>query len=893
MSKKRRVFHVARELSISNEAVIDYLSKHDKSVKSQMSAVSEELYEEICKQYNKGMAVAEPGQQDFRQQLKEKQILEEMRRTKAREELEERIRFATKLAEERPQKIAEAKREAEELKKKVAHAFDEKPVEGTEEEPSMVDIISKAKKKIDLEKKTHDDTPDAVAQPIGDKVSAETPAPAPKLPTKPSAKGEKAKEKGAKAEVPAESVGKAGGAADKPAEPVVGKKEVVRKDGKAKSSEKSEQTKKPETSGDKKLGKGKRKGKKKKKREISEAEIQASIKKTFASMEEVKSKRRHKKSKDADGELEEEETSVLKVSEFISVAELADYMEVEPADVIRACLELGMMVSINQRLDMVAIEAVADEFGFTVEKIQEYGSEILDKYQETDEDLKLAVGRSPVVTIMGHVDHGKTSLLDFIRKSSIISGEAGGITQHIGAYSVSVGERLITFLDTPGHEAFTAMRARGAQVTDIVILIVAADDGVRPQTIEAINHALAASVPIVVAINKIDKPGVNPDAVKQQLSDHGVLVEEWGGKYQCLNLSAKTGEGVERLLELILLEAEMLELKANPDRHARGIIIESRLDKGKGPVGTVLIQSGTLKVGDLFVAGNFSGKVRAMYNERKKKIRTAPPATPVQVIGFDGVPQAGDSFVVMDNEREVREISNKRKQLKREQDFRRQHHLTLDQISQQIKHGQVKELNVILKADVDGSNEALSDALMKLSTDEVSVNVIHKAVGGISESDVLLASASQAVIIGFNVRPTVQARELAKKEEIDIRLYDIIYAVVEDVRSALEGMLEPEVTDELTATIEVRETFKVPKVGTIAGSYVVSGKASRSDLTRVYRDDKLIHETKISSLKRFKEDVREVASGFECGLGLEGFDDIKVGDIIETYKKVETARKLS
>jgi len=599
-----------------------------------------------------------------------------------------------------------------------------------------------------------------------------------------------------------------------------------------------------------------------------------------------------KKAKDIDGDEVEETGDIIRVSEFISAAELADHLDVEPGEVITKCLELGMMVSINQRLDMDTIEAVADEFGYGVEMIQEYGSEIVDKYEESEEDAESAVPRPPVVTIMGHVDHGKTSLLYYIRKSNIIAGEAGGITQHIGAYEVSINGKAITFLDTPGHEAFTAMRARGAQITDLVVLIVAADDGVQPQTVEAINHALAAKVPIVVALNKIDKTNANPDLVKQQLSDNNVLIEEWGGKYQCVEVSAKSGQGMDKILDSILLEAEILELKANPNRTARGIIIESKLDKGKGPVATVLVQTGTLGVGDLFIAGHYSGKVRAMFDERKKKVTKAPPSTPIQVVGFEGVPQAGDSFLVMETEREVREISSKRQQLKREQDFRRTTHISLDQIAQRIREGAVKELNIILKADVDGSIEALTDSLVKLSNEEVSVNFIHKAVGGISESDVLLATASQAIIIGFHVRPTVQARELAKKDEIDIRLYDIIYNAVEDVKAALEGLLDPEISEEQAATIEVREVFKVPKIGKIAGCYVLSGKVSRNDLIKVYRQDKLLNDTKISSLRRFKEDVKEVASGFECGIGLEGFDDIKNGDIFETYIEVKTARTL-
>ncbi|MFQ5648486.1 MAG: translation initiation factor IF-2 [bacterium] len=841
--------------------------------------------------------------------MREKQVLEELRRNKARMELEERIRFATQLAEQRPHRLRKAKEEEqkrldeqERKASELAHLSPETlakkeladkeltgdvpatrlPVSDQEKEPpqeelSVVELISKAKKEIDQQKKAEAKKEDG--KPGTKKKVEEKPKDAEAKPdqtTTISAAAEtKAKDKispeaaAAEKAVPTESGPKRG-------EKAVADETGVKP--------------KPEAQEDKTKRKGK--GKKKRKRKISEEEIQESIKQTLAAMDEVKPKRRRKRTRDSGVEAPEDQDSIIKVSEFISVAELADLLGIDAGQVITKCLELGVMVSINQRLTIDTIEAVADEFGFVTEKIEEYGAEIIDRYGDTDDDLAAAVTRPPVVTIMGHVDHGKTSLLDFVRNSSIISGESGGITQHIGAYEVSVNGKEITFLDTPGHEAFTAMRARGAQATDLVVLIVAADDGVQPQTIEAISHALAAHVPIVVAINKIDKPSANPDVIKKQLAEHNILIEEWGGKYQCVEMSAKTGQGVDRLLDLILLEAEVLELKANRDRTARGVIIEAKLDKGKGAVGTVLVQSGTLRVGNLFVAGHRSGKVRAMYDERSRKVSAAPPSTPVQVIGFDGVPQAGDNFVVLTTEREVREISTKRQQLRREQEFRTQRHLTLDQIAEQIQQGKIKELNIILKADVDGSIEALSDALMKLSNAEVSVKVIHKAVGGISESDILLASASNAIIIGFHVRPTIQARELAKQEEIDIRLYDIIYSAVEEVKAALEGMLDPEITEELTSTIEVRETFKVPKIGTIAGSYVVSGKASRNDFTRVYRNDKLIQETKISSLKRFKEDVREVSSGFECGINLDDFDDIKVGDIIETYRKVETARTL-
>ena len=870
MSKKRRVFQVAREFSLSNEAVIDFLVKLDKSVHTQMSSVSDDLYDEICKKYNVDESAVETPQ-DFRKQLKEKQVLEELRRNKARLELEERLRFATQLAEEKPERAKKAavakkaKEEAVALKKemkKMVEVVEETP-ESIPEEISVVELISKAKKEIDKE--------NAAAGKVEKKSSNKKVA---KDSDEIKEKQEKESKKKGKSLPEVEVV------------------EAEKEDGTLDDKQKKGEVKDGVTTAGTEKDKGKRKGKKRKRPKISEEEIQESIKQTLAAMDEAKPKRRKKKSKDGEDEVVEETGDIIRVNEFISAAELADHLDVEPGEVITKCLELGMMVSINQRLDVETIEAVADEFGYEVEMIQEYGSEIVDKYEESDDDAESAVPRPPVVTIMGHVDHGKTSLLDYIRKSNIIAGEAGGITQHIGAYEVSVNGKAITFLDTPGHEAFTAMRARGAQITDLVVLIVAADDGVQPQTVEAINHARAAKVPIVVALNKIDKTNANPNLVKQQLSDNNVLIEEWGGKCQCAEVSAKSGQGMDKILDSILLEAEILELKANPNRTARGIIIESKLDKGKGPVATVLVQTGTLAVGDLFIAGHYSGKVRAMFDERKKKVTKAPPSTPIQVVGFDGVPQAGDSFLVMETEREVREISSKRQQLKREQDFRRTTHISLDQIAKRIREGAVKELNIILKADVDGSIEALTDSLVKLSNKEVSVSFIHKAVGGISESDVLLATASQAIIIGFHVRPTVQARQLAKKDEIDIRLYDIIYAVVEDVKAALEGLLDPEISEEQAATIEVREVFKVPKIGKIAGCYVLSGKVARTDLIKIYRQDKLLNDTKISSLRRFKEDVKEVASGFECGIGLEGFDDIKNGDIFETYIEVKTARTL-
>ena len=640
------------------------------------------------------------------------------------------------------------------------------------------------------------------------------------------------------------------------------------------------------------LGRKKKKGKKKRRPTFNEEEIKENIRQTMASIDDAGKTRRKKKRVSAEDEVEIEEVPVIRVSEFMSIAELANLMNVEPSELIMKCMELGMMVSINQRLDMDSITLLSAEYGYEVESLSEFGNDILDELEVPEDDIEELVSRAPVVTIMGHVDHGKTSLLDYIRQSNIISGEAGGITQHIGAYEVSVNGKAITFLDTPGHEAFTAMRARGAQVTDIVVLIVAADDGVMPQTIEAISHAKAAGVPIVAAINKIDKPNANPDMIRSKLADHGVLVEEWGGKYQAVDISAKTGQNVDHLLDLILLEAEMLDLKANPERKARGVIIESRLDKGKGIVATVLVQTGTLVVGEPFVSGAYNGKVRSMFDERGKRVKAAGPSVPVMVLGFNGLPQAGDSLIVLDSEKDTKEISQKRQQLQREHERWQNRPRSLDEISKQIQKGQIQQLSVILKADVDGSLEAITDSILNLSTSEVAVNVILKGVGAISESDVLLASASGAIIIGFNVRPTTKARELASKESVDIRKYEVIYDIVSDVKSALEGFLEPTISEELVGTAEVRQVFKVPKVGVIAGCYITNGKFTRNDIIKLYRDDRLIHDGKLSSLKRFKEDAKEVNSGFECGIGIAGYDDIKVNDIVESYKIVETKRTL-
>jgi translation initiation factor IF-2 len=589
-----------------------------------------------------------------------------------------------------------------------------------------------------------------------------------------------------------------------------------------------------------------------------------------------------------EAEQERINSEIIKITEFVTVNDLANMMDVPVTKVIGTCMSLGLMVSINQRLDAETINFVADEFGFKTEYVSVEVSEKINEVEDKPEDL---IPRAPIVTVMGHVDHGKTSLLDYIRKANVIAGEAGGITQHIGAYNVTLENgQHITFLDTPGHEAFTAMRARGAQITDVAIIIVAADDSIMPQTVEAIQHASAAGVPIVFAINKIDKPTANPDKIKEALAGMNYLVEEWGGKYQSQDISAKKGTGVNELLEKVLLEAEMLELKANPNKNAVGSIIESSLDKGRGYLATVLVEGGTLRQGDVLVAGTHHGRVKAMFNERNQRVKEVRPGEPVLLLGLNGAPQAGEKFNVMDTEQEAREIANKREQLKREQDTRTHKHITLDELGRRIALGNFQELNVIVKGDVDGSIEALSDSLIKLSTPEIQVNVIRKAVGAISESDVLLAAASNAIIVGFQVRPSVEARRLAEKEEVDIRLYSIIYDAIEQLKDAMEGMLSPEIKEEVTATLEVLNIFKISKVGTVAGCLVREGKVKRSNKVRLIRDGIVVHTGELGSLKRMKDDVKEVGTGFECGLNIDRFNDVRVGDFIETYEEIEVKR---
>ena len=653
-------------------------------------------------------------------------------------------------------------------------------------------------------------------------------------------------------------------------------------------------------SGNQNKGKGRRNQPVVEKQELSDEEIQKQIKETLEKLTSGKKNKGAKIRRDKRAERREkeeladmqaaEESKVLKVTEFVTVTELANMMEVSVNDVIGSLMGVGVMVTMNQRLDAEMLEMVAEEFGFSVNFVDEEVTETFQEEEDKEEDLK---PRSPIVTVMGHVDHGKTSLLDYIRKANVIAGEAGGITQHIGAYSVQVHTgQTITFLDTPGHEAFTAMRARGAQVTDIAIIVVAADDAVMPQTKEAISHAQAAGVPIVFAINKVDREVANPDKIKEQLAQLNLLVEDWGGQIQSMDISAKTGLNVEELLDKVLLEAEMLDLKANPDKNASGTVVEASLDKGRGYMCTALIQSGTMKLGDYILAGQYSGKVKAMLDERGNRIKVAGPSAPVNLLGLDGAPTSGDRFIVMDDEKEAKQIAAKRLQLQREQSVRSQKKMTLEEIGRRLQVGDFKELNIILKGDVDGSVEALSDSLQKLTTEEIQVNIIHKGVGQISESDILLATASDAIVVGFQVRPSAQARKLAEKEEVEIRMYSIIYDAINEVKDAMEGMLSAEMKEEVKGAAEIRETFKISKIGTIAGCMVTEGLIERNHDVRVIRDGVVVYTGKLGSLKRFKDDAKEVRQGFECGLNIENFNDIKVGDIVEAYEMVEVKRTL-
>lgn len=878
LEKKKKIYKVATELNLSHETLIEFLRKKGHEVKSHMSTVDSDMMRDILVHFKRDKDVAERHQRK----------IQELRET--RKKVEKKVEDPGELVAHPVAAPEEPPRKVEEAPPRPLTIEPARPVAPVE--PEHLEVPEAAEQ----------ETVPVVTEEARQEPPIETPKPEKKHVLSPLEKGRQTR-MGLTIKGKIDLSPKKKAAPAKPAqvgpEPVVETDETARKRKKKKKiREDVPEVGAPETDD---LDRKKKKKKKLRHKEISQTEVQDAIRRTFAAMDDAplvgrsilrKRKRREREEEEARlQEAAQREAGILRVTEFLSVNDLANLMRVNVADVIKKCMELGIMVSINQRLDKDTITLVADEFGYQIDFYTELTEE--EVLEDTPDLPEHMVRRPPVVTIMGHVDHGKTSLLDYIRRSNVVAGEAGGITQHIGAYEVTAPNgSKITFLDTPGHEAFTAMRARGAQITDLVVLVVAADDSVMPQTLEAISHAQAAAVPIIIAINKIDKADANPDRIRQQLSEKNILVEEWGGKYQSVELSARTGKNVDLLLEKIALEAEVLDLKANPDRLARGTIIEAQLDKGKGITATVLVQKGTLRVGDPFLAGIYSGKVRAMFDERGNRVEEAGPSTPVQITGLDGFPQAGDPFLATATDREAREVSLRRQQLKREQDFRQVRLTTLDDISRQIKEGQVKELAVIVKGDVDGSVEALSDSLMKIEHKEVKVNVIHSGVGTISESDIMLATASEAVIIGFRVRPNLNARRLAEKEKVDIRTYNIIYDAINDVRNALEGMLAPEQKEEITGTVDVREVFKVPKVGNIAGCYVQDGKIQRNNKVRLLRDGIQVFEGGISSLKRFKDDVREVEAGFECGIGLEGYNDVKVGDVIEAFRIVESKRKL-
>lgn len=905
VEKKKKIYKLATELNLSHETLIEFLRKKGHTVKSHMSSVDDDMMKDILVHFKKEKDVAEKHQRKIQE-----------------------IRESKKKTEKKPEEHLEAPVAAppsgppEELQPVVQEVEVTEPEPAAEVAPPVSVEAAPAMPETPQENEPVEELPPEPL-PVEAKELLQPEPVAPSEPAPPVRPGKEEMlsplEKERKARVGLTIKGKmdlktarppVSAKRGKPAPPakapVVPVPSVVEAEDLHKKKKKKKKVREdavePSKIGEPEVADKKKKKKKKlRHKDVDQAEVQDAIRRTFAAMDDapvstraVYKKRKRKEREEEEQRLQEEaqrQEGILRVTEFVSVNDLANLMRVNVADVIKKCMELGIMVSINQRLDKDTITLVADEFGYQVNFYSEITEEdVLDVKEDEPEEL---LRRPPVVTIMGHVDHGKTSLLDYIRRANVVAGESGGITQHIGAYEVTTQNGShITFLDTPGHEAFTAMRARGAQITDIVVLVVAADDSVMPQTQEAISHAQAAGVPIIIAINKIDKPESNPDRIRQQLAERNILVEEWGGKYQCVEISARTGKNVDVLLEKIGLEADVLDLKANPNRLAYGTIVEAQLDKGKGITATVLVQKGTLRIGDPFLAGIYSGKVRAMFDERGNRLEAAAPSTPVQLTGLDGFPQAGDTFVVTETDREAREISLKRQQLKREQDFRQIRLTTLDDISQQIKEGQVKELAVIVKGDVDGSVEALSDSLMKIAHKEVKLNVIHSGVGMISESDIILAAASGAVIIGFRVRPNLNARRLAEKEKVDIRTYNIIYDAIDDIHNALEGMLAPEKKEEIVGTVDVRDVFKVPKVGNIAGCHVLEGKIMRNNRVRLVRDGIQVFEGGISSLKRFKDDVREVEAGFECGIGLENFNDIKVGDTIEAFKIVEAKRKL-
>jgi len=927
-NNKHRISKVAAELNVSWKSLIEYLDKKGFEVDNKMTAkISQEMYEILQEEYQSDREAKEESQALEINIRKDSETLS-AKTIKPKKKKEAEFTESLLIKDTGLSHPVGKEEEGQDAQQPEAEApAEEKQPEVKEEAP--VEETPEAKKEEPAEKEVKEEkAPEAEKETKGLKVLGKIELTDEKKPKAKKKEEEAPKEEAPKEEAPAEEP-VAEKTEDKPEEDTT---EVVetkyeKLDGltiKGKIELPDPPKKKPVASSEGTPGeRQKRKRTKKKvdptrpprkqhsrheeeKAEITEKEIQDKIKATLAKLSgkkgakhggNIRSKMRrqrrdeHQKIREEEAMQKELESKVLRVTEFVTANELASLMDVSVNEVITACFSLGMMVSINQRLDAETIQIVSEEFGFEVDFVD--ADETVEIIEEEEDDPKDLVDRAPIVTVMGHVDHGKTSLLDYIRNANVIAGEAGGITQHVAAYEVTLSNgKEITFVDTPGHEAFTAMRARGAKVTDVVIIVIAADDSVMPQTKEAISHAQAAGVPIIFAFNKIDKEGANTDRIREELSQMNILVEEWGGKYQAQEISAKKGLHIDELLDKVLLEAEMLELKANPDKRAKGTVMEAKLDKGRGITASLLVQEGTLEIGDALVAGHHFCRVKAMFNERNKPVKSADPSTPVNVLGFTTAPTAGDVFQVMSTEGDAKDIANKRTQLQREQGIRATKHITLDEIGRRLAVGNFKELNVIVKADVDGSAEALSDALLKLSTEQIQVNVIHKSVGQITESDVLLASASDAIIVGFQVRPAPSARKLADNEQIDIRHYSVIYKAIDEVKAAMEGMLAPEFEEKVTGNVEIRETFKISKVGTIAGCYVLDGKIQRDNKVRVVREGVVVYEGEFASLKRFKDDVKEVGKGYECGIQIKNYNDVKVGDILECFTEVEVKAKL-
>lgn len=888
-----RINKVLRELNISLDRAVDFLeSKGIEIEKSPNTKISQEVYDTLSDEFQTDASKREKAQEVSEAKLKEKEKLREQREREIEEkEKQEAVK----------ETVVKAKAELSGPKQIGKIDLDKKPKakEEKKEEPKKEEPVKVEKPKVEVEKPKKEEPKKEEPKKVEPKVEKKEETTEPKT-------DEKLKTQYQKLSGPTTTGKKIDlSQFNKPKKKKEEKKTESSNDG---NKRKRRRISKGGNDGggrpnfdNRRGGKGRGSRPKVVKEEPSEEEVQKQVRETLEKLQGKSSKGRgaknrrekrdrHREQSEKELQAEAAESKILKVTEFVTVSEVATMMDVGVTQVISACMSLGMMVTMNQRLDAETLSIVAEEFGYEVEFVTADIEESIETVEDDPKDLK---PRAPIVTVMGHVDHGKTSLLDYIREENVIAGESGGITQHIGAYGVQLDSgQKIAFLDTPGHEAFTAMRARGAQVTDIAIIVVAADDAIMPQTKEAISHAQAAGVPIVFAINKIDKPDANPDKVKEGLANMNLLVEDWGGKIQSHDISAKFGTGVKELLEKVLLEAELLELKANPNKPANGTVVEAYLDKGRGYVSTILVQAGTLKVGDYVLAGKNSGKVKAMHDERGNDIEAAGPSTPVSILGLDGAPQAGDKFNVFEDEREAKQIAAKRTQLQREQSVRTQRHITLDEIGRRIALGDFQELNIILKGDVDGSVEALTDSFQKLSTEEIQVNIIHKGVGAITESDVLLASASDAIIVGFNVRPVGNARMIADKEEIDIRTYSIIYDAINDLKDAMEGMLSPELKEEVTGTAEIRETFKISKIGTIAGCMVTNGKIYRNSGIRLIRDGVVVYTGELASLKRFKDDVKEVSKGYDCGMQIKGYNDINEGDILEAFQEVEVKKKL-